>query len=179
MLAENIMAVWQWDVWIVPKQEVAEHFSSVPQYMQIDWFESINWWNFVSKSKLIDFFNNVLPNYYTPWAKDTQSWGSDDGDRAELMIENDVITDVVIRVDLRNLNVDFLQSLINFCEKSEFLFFSLESGRFIEPDFDKLISEIKSSRKMIFVQDPKRFFEDKNYLNKINKENLRKIDEEN
>ena len=88
------MAIWQWDLWIVPRKEVERQFPIVPQYMDLDWFESIEWWNDVSENGLKSFFDKVLPNYHAPWAKDTQSWGSDDGDRVEVTIENGKITGI-------------------------------------------------------------------------------------
>jgi hypothetical protein len=172
------MAIWQWDVWIIPKTEVLKLFSTIPEFMDLDWFESVEWWNNVSKIKLKTTFESLLPNYDTPWAKNTQSWGSDEGDRIELRIEDEKIIDVVIRVDLRELNVNFLHSLVKFSEFNDFLFYSFESNKFIEPDSQKLLGEIKKSRKITFLQNPENFFEDKTYLDKINKENLGKLEKE-
>jgi hypothetical protein len=172
------MAIWQWDVWIVPRKEVAKRFDVIPDYMELDWFESIEWWNSVSKNDLIGFFSSILPDYYTPWAENTQSWGSDDGDRIQFMVEDGKITDVVIRVDLRYLNINFLHSLVNFADGHDFLFFPLESKRFIEPDLSYLLKEIRKSRKITFLHDPEKFFSDEKYLNSINKENRRRINKD-
>jgi hypothetical protein len=171
------MAVWQWDVWLVPKEEITKHFQIIPQYMDLDWFESIDWWNAVSEKQMAAFFEGVLPDYFTPWAKNTRSWGSDLGDRVELTVHEGKITDMVIRIDLRNLNTDFLMSLLDLAEKKHFLFFSLESRKFIEPTAPKLFQEINNSRKMLFIKNPDEFFEDKTRFDKITKENLRKINE--
>lgn len=170
------MAIWQWDVWIVPRQEIIKHLSVIPQYMDLDWFESINWWSAVSKSELVSFFNSILPHYSTTWATHTQSWGSDNGDRIELEVENDKVIDVVIRVDLRHLNINLLNSLVTFSEKNNFLFFSLEFKKFSEPILQELLKEIKNSRKMVFLKEPEKFFNDNKYLDKINKENRRKLE---
>ncbi len=176
ILREENMAIWQWDVWIVPRKEVVERLSVIPEYMDQDWFETNEWWNTASETELVGFFDSLLPTYDTLWAKNTQSWGSDDGDRVELMTEDGKITDVVIRVDLRDLNINFLASLMIFSAASEYVFYSLESKKFIEPDLSELLNEIRNSRKMVFIRDPEKFFEDKNYLEKINIENRRKLD---
>ena len=78
------MAIWQFDIWLVPRGEVLKHTTVIPDYMDLDWFESIVWWDDVSREELIEFFNGLLAEYATPWAKDTRSWGSNDGDRIEL-----------------------------------------------------------------------------------------------
>lgn len=171
------MALWQWDVWIVPKKKVAELFD-VPKSMDLELFESTDWWTSVSKQELETFFDKSLRRYDTPWATDTKSWGSDDGDRIELMAEDATVRDVVIRIDLRDLNLELLSSLVLFARSKDFLFYSLETGKFIEPSLSDLIDEIGQSRKMKFVQDPKAFFEDETYLARIHEENLRRIEED-
>lgn len=171
------MALWQWDVWIVPRKEVIRIHSVMPEYMDQDWFESEDWWRLVSESELATFFNSVLPDYSTPWAKNTRSWGSDNGDRIELMVENGKITDVLIRVDLRNLNLDFLNSLVSFSKLHNFVFYSLESNRFIEPNLKELLGSIEKSRKIVFLKDPQKFFSDKKYLDAVDKENRRKLND--
>jgi hypothetical protein len=170
------MAIWQWDVWIVPRKELIKNFPVIPKYLELDWFESTEWWSAVNEDMLESFFDSLLPRYDTPWAEHSQSWGNTDEDRLTLMIENGKITDVEIRIDLRKLNMRLLDSLIDFCKNNDFLFFTLDTNKFIEPDLRELLENINSSRKMSFVKDPKVFFEEKNYLDKLNKEARRKYE---
>jgi hypothetical protein len=169
------MAIWQWDIWIVPREEVKKLFSDIPKYMDLDLFESINWWKFVSEKEMVDFFGGILPVWDTPWTEFSQSWGSDNEDRITVAVENDIVADIVIRLDLRNLNMILINSLIKFCEKNKFIFFSPESKKFIECNLQDLLNEIKNSRKMVFVKNPEKFFEDTKYLEKIDKENRKKL----
>lgn len=171
------MALWQWDVWLVPKKKAAELFE-VPKYMDLELFESTDWWSSVSKQELETFFDKSLCRYDTPWAKDTKSWGSDAGDRIELRVVDERVQDVVIRIDLRNLNLELLSSLVLFAQSKAFLFYALETEKFIEPSLSELIEDIRQSRKMKFVRDPKAFFKDETYLARIHEENLRRIEED-
>lgn len=172
------MAIWQWDVWMVPRKEVEKRFDLIPDYLDLDWFESTQWWNTVSECELVAFFSSVLPIYPMPWAEHTRGWGSDNGNRMMLAVEDGKIADVVIRFDLSDFNINFLNSLVNFAEGNDFLFFSLESQKFIESNLADLLKEIKKSRKIVFLQDPEKFFADKKYLDAINKQNRRKINSE-
>jgi hypothetical protein len=169
------MAIWQWDVWIVPRDEVEKLIPVIPRHINLDWFESINWWKSVSEKEMVSFFDNILPVWDTPWAEFSQSWGSDNGDRITLAVEDGVVADIVIRLDLRNLNMNLINSLIKFCEKNKFMFFPLESKRFIEPNMQDLLNEIRNSKKMVFIEKPEKFFEDKDYLDGVNEENLKKL----
>jgi hypothetical protein len=171
------MAIWQWDLTLVPRYEVTQLFSSIPQYMDFDWFETIEWWKSISSDKMTGFFDGILPTYFTPWAKDTLSWGSDDGNRIQMSVELGNVKHLFIRIDLRSLNLSLLEFLTDFSSENGFLFFAFDTQKFIEPDLELVIDAIKNSRKMGFVNNPEKFFEDKRYLDDINKKNLlKKVD---
>lgn len=170
------MALWQWDIWLVPRRALVERLSVVPSHMDLDWFESVDWWAGASEEDLISFFNSVLPVQDTPWAaKNTRRWGTDDGDEIMLVVDKGLIKNISIRIDLRSLNTKFLNSLITFAEVNDFIFYTLESRKFVEPVLGNIFDEIKNSRKVKFLQDPIGFFEDKEYLEKVNKENRKKL----
>lgn len=179
------MAVWQWDLWLVPKSEVLNRFSTIPQYVDLDWFESIEWWNNVSAERLKNFFDTLLPRTSNSLDPDVLTWGNDDENtilliveenKIRLIIEDGKITDVSLRLDVRNLSQSFLDCLVDFAKQEDFLFFSLESNKFIKPEMSIFLENLQNSRAMLFATNPKQFFEDKNYLNKINKENRRKLE---
>lgn len=156
---------------MIPRKKVKEYFSVTPQYLAQNKFESMNWWDNIYKSRFVQFFDSTLPRYLMPWAKNTEAWGSDDGNRIMLGVENDKVTDVFIRIDVGRLDEVFVESLVSFAEKNDFLFFTLESGKFIEPNISDFLEQIRESRAMLFVENPEIFFE------KIKKLNLRsKID---
>lgn len=173
----DFMAVWQWDVWLVPENEVSHRFPIPPAFLEMEWFESVNWWRDLEESKLIRSFDKLLPVFPMPWAENTYGWGSEDGDRITLVIENDIVADISVRITLAQLNLDFVSHLVSFAKAEQMLFYPVESNRFIQPDLSLLLSEMRSSRKWTFVRDPERFFKDKRYLNSIQKRNLKKIDD--
>ncbi len=170
------MAVWQWDLWLVPKSEVLKRFSTIPQYVDLDWFESIEWWNKISAENLKSFFDTLLPRTFNSLDKDILTWGTDDGNKVRLIIEDGKITDLFLRLDVRNLSQSLLDRIVDFTKQEDFLFFTLESNKFIEPEMPIFLENLQNSRAMLFTRNPKEFFEDKNYFNKINKENRRKLE---
>jgi len=89
--------------------------------MDLELFESTDWWKSISKQELETFFDKSLCRYDTPWAKDTKSWGSDDGDRIELTVEDETVQDVVIRIDLRNLNLELRSPLVLLAQSEDSL----------------------------------------------------------
>jgi hypothetical protein len=170
------MALWQWDIWLVPRQTVVERLSVVPSHMDLDWFESVEWWAGATARDIISFFNSILPVEDAPWAaKNTRTWGTDDGDEIMLVTDQGQIKDISIRIDLRRLDANFLNSLISFAKGKDFIFYTLESRRFVKPVLGDVLNEIRNSRKIRFLQDPAAFFEDKEYIEKVNRENRKKL----
>jgi len=147
--------------------------------MDQDWFESVSWWKNVSVEDLSTYFTKILPEYHTPWAKNTRSWGTDDGNRIELIVEDGKAVDVSIRIDLRDIDLNLLYSLARFAASRDFLFYVLESSRFVEPNLESLLEEIKKSRKILFLESPEKFFDETKYLDKINNENRKLFDKTN
>lgn len=169
------MAVWQWDLWLVPKKQLLQHFPATPRYVDLDWFESIDWWNSVSESELATFFNSVLPYNEEKSTQISRRWGNDEQTCIRMMIEEKKITDVFIRIDARQVEDAFVKNLLDFAKRNDFLFFPLESNRFIDPERRSFISELKRSRAMLFAKAPDQFFNEKSYLDKINKSVRRRL----
>lgn len=156
------MAVWQWDLWLVPKARILERFESIPQYLDEKWFESLDWWNGyeVRIEPLLDSF---LPRL------SESAWGAADGTVVRLSGENDG-AEIFIRLDLHQPDPDFIRSLVDFAKENSLVFFTLESNLFIEPELQKFLCEARKSRAFRFLDDPEGFFRDYNYMNKINDE---------
>jgi hypothetical protein len=164
------MAIWQWTICMVPKPAIINQFGEVPQQINLDSFEEVNWWKELSEKELVNFFSSILPDYPQPWAQFCQSWGSDNEDRITLGIDKDVVEDIEVRVDLRDLNINLLRSLISYCQRNNFLFYTIDTGVFIEPDFDLLLQTILNSRKMGYIENPNKFIEDKEHFDKMSAE---------
>jgi hypothetical protein len=169
------MAIWQWNMHIVPEKEVNKHFPTKPEYLDLEWFESIRWWLDVNEMELRTFFNDLLPSYNDPRAKNSSIWGDVASDTIQISFEDGRIEDIWIRIDLRDLNLDLLDCLVSYSKAKNFLIYATESKRFLKPVLSEVVEEIRRSRKMSFVRDPKLFFDrNQKYLEKINKENARK-----
>jgi hypothetical protein len=170
------MAVWQWTVTIVPKTEVIDRFDLIPDFIDQDWFESIDWWVAIDEGVFVSFFNRILSEMDAPWAKNTRIWGDDARTDCSLTVESGVVTFVWIRIDLRTLYHPLIESFIEFAQHHRFVFYSIETGRFIEPDLQQVHDAIKSSRPMAFVTNPNKFFSDKRYLESLDSEARKKAD---
>lgn len=170
------MALWQWDFWILPKDELQKKLPILPTHLDQDWFESTTHWESVSDVELIDFFDSILPRYETPWAANSQSWGSDQGNRIDLRTKDHIVLDLSIRLDLRKLDIKFLTSIIDFSQSTGFIIYALDDEKLIEPQLDELLMNIQASRKWLFVTDPDKFFADKEYLEAVDRENRRRLD---
>ena len=170
------MALWQWDIWLVPQKKVINNFRTMPIYMDQDWFEAIDWWENISLSKLELFFDSLLFRDNDPRAsKDVKSWGRNGENEIFIVTQEEKITDVSIRLNVEKLNIEFVKAIVEFAENNDFVFFTLESNNFFRANLKNFLDELNKSKAALFVKDPEQFFESKNYLKKINKENRRKL----
>lgn len=153
------MAVWQYDLEIVPKDRVVNLFGTIPQHLSKDEFESCQWWQDIKLTPdLASVVASLLPVFPSPWLESARAWGSDDGNRITIGLAGGYIEDILLRVDVRELDMLFLQALTALVQDRGWLFFASESGRFIEPTMVRFMRQIESSRAALFVSNPREFF---------------------
>lgn len=75
------------------------------------------------------------------------------------------VTEIFVRVDVRNLNCKFLGIVLRLAAKCDCALLT-EDMRLIEPDEGLLLDEIERSPAAQFVEDPARFLERRNRLRK-------------
>jgi hypothetical protein len=169
------MALWQWEFCIVPRSTPFS-LRVTPKKMDLESYDSTNWWaHFDREDELVEFFDKVLARYCPLGTQDVISWGSDDGDRVHISLEDKEVWDISIRLDLRSLNRDLVIALVEFARKNGYVFYAVDSGTFLEPNAETIFHMIYESRKMKFVRHPEEFFADKAFLKQVDDENRKKI----
>jgi hypothetical protein len=170
------MAIWQWKIYLIPKQAILKHFSVTPSYIEEEWFYSINWGEGNFSDELQQYFDSVMERTYDSSASENVlSWEKYDENEVILVMEDKQVSMVGIQIDTTKIDIDFVESLVMFGKENDFLFWELESTKLIEPEITTFLNELKNSRAMSFTSKPNRFFEDKQYLERVNKENRRKV----
>jgi hypothetical protein len=154
------MAVWQYDLWIVPFDRMIELFGAIPDYIDLDTFEELPWWE---NKRLPDNYekllSNFLPKLNESWmGKDNLFWGDIDGNLVNATFLEDKVEEIFVRIDAREICYNFLNGIVDFANDCESIFFSLEEKKPISAYVETLRKHILESRARLFVENPHAFF---------------------
>jgi hypothetical protein len=80
-------------------------------------------------------------------------WGSDDGDRIEIVGEGDAISEIVVRLDVRTISNKFVHGIVDIAKEYDLTILT-NDNHFIMPDYNGILNAIKTSGAARFVKDP-------------------------
>ena len=169
------MAIWQWNINFVSRRKLLACFSEIPLEFNDEMLVSLLRLERFSLEELKGSFDSILSRNTQAWmSAEVLSWGHEDENDVSVSVENSVIEEIGCRFDTRNIDVELLKWFIDFADKSDFLFVidgnKANEKRVIEPKPSIVFEELDNSKAMLFSKDPKKFFEDKDYLESINSE---------
>jgi hypothetical protein len=152
------MATWQFDFHVVPEGGVANFFGTTPLVIDAEAFVDHNWWaEYRSLAELETDISSVAPRL-TSWSSEIERWGTEDGDRIDVVRSGAEVCDVLVRVDARRISQTFLADIVKLARKHHLLL-RLSDGRIVKPSIGKLLSEIRLSSAFRFCEDPRVFLE--------------------
>lgn len=152
------MAAWQFDLQLVPRASLAQLGIAPDDHLSTEQLDNADWWR--GKWLPADYATRVtaiLPPA-SAWAQDWQVYGSEDGNRIDILATGGSIEEVRARIDARAMNVWFLERLVELAGNFDALFVSPES-RVIEPDVEAIWVELELSPAARFVRNPEEFLE--------------------
>jgi hypothetical protein len=92
------------------------------------------------------------------WSRDIEWWGSEDGDRIDLLLQGGFPTEGLVRVDLRDPDPDFIDDVLRFAASAG-LRLRDEYDREIEPALEEFMVALRASAAARFVEDPIRYMD--------------------
>ncbi|MCP4146434.1 MAG: hypothetical protein GY757_01665 [bacterium] len=147
------MAIWQYDVVLIPIQSLKEHFKNVPNKLDLNSYDNIEWWKDTPLSKDLEFrISKILPAN-TSWSPEIKIWGNEDSHCIKLVTDGSYVEEILIRIDLRNLSVKFLEKIIEFTSSADCLLYT-HGLLLMEANINLLIEDIKQSDSAKFLLDP-------------------------
>lgn len=163
------MATWQYTFYVVPKAAVIQQYGSVPGKLAREVFDTFDWGAWQFKDDLVQEFDALLPRF-KGWSANALDWGDEDGNHLQLWLRNDRVDELRVRIDVRTLDVSFINEIVELFQRNNCLFVLIEDElRVIEPRTALLIQEIKGSIAFQFVSDPN------GYLKKLARNRHRKL----
>jgi hypothetical protein len=182
------MAVWQYNLTVIPKNSIIEKYGEIPQKLFIDvesWTKYREKWNNEKVQPEIDFEDAKTILWWknseidlesttiqidelvsrASWSEPNfLSWKSNDENDNDCHIaiseKNKIISEFIFRTDLRNKdNIElFLNGILNICKANELLLMNLE-GYLFEPKMELIFEDLKKSNAIKFLSDPIKFLE--------------------
>lgn len=150
------MAIWQFDFHLVPRREFERQFGTIPVTISEEYYKEIAWWTEVSLLEELNAdFSTLLPKG-SSWDSQSTSWGTEDGDRIDVLREDHGIAEVFGRLDTRTLSLPFLNCLVEIARRHDLLIVT-ESRHVLRPSVKELLAAIRRSPSFAFVRDPEGF----------------------
>ncbi len=119
------MAIWQYNLHIIPKEEILSYFEYVETITDND-LNEIEWWRY-RKLNIKDF--DIFKDKLIPkksWSSDIVLLGDEDSNCIIILMEFNKVAEISVRIDLRSDFRFFLQTICDFAEKHNCIFLNYE-----------------------------------------------------
>lgn len=146
------MAVWQYDISLVPHKAVVAAFGFVPSHVSSAEVDRALWRSFRECS--YDFEARISKFLPRIRGFEWKSWGSDDGNRIDVFTSDNCVEDVAVRIDVRNVSREFVDEVVQIAAEADCLFYD-SRGKLLQPTLGALLSGIEQSDAWRFVRDPR------------------------
>lgn len=163
------MAVWQYLLIVVPEDSIDSNYECIFKKNKTKFLPETDsfWKNFYGDiPSIISKLDQIIPK--ANWGNETYlNWKGDsnkeEDNDASICLSDDKtkIQSFQFRIDLRKASniTEVLQSILNLCEKNQFVLIDLK-GDIFQPNLEDIFKSIKASNATRFLNDPIQFFED-------------------
>lgn len=147
------MAIWQYDIYLLPRAELEAKFGSIPQRLTPAEFDEVGFWQARQPpADVCDRFSHWRKEIKA-WTPELRWWGFEDSDRVDLWTTDGRVSTIEFRIELRRLDMSFIQLIVDLARDSECMLFSAHSGQLIEPLRDHVLNHLRKSNGVNEVWD--------------------------
>lgn len=150
------MATWQFDFFLASEPESAgrDGFRQIATHGE----DRETLIDLRKTSLAIDDLNEITSRLepLTTWYGDLRQWGSEVGNRIDVLVDGQYVREIFVRVDVRNVDHEFLNSILNLARKHSLVIVT-ESGKILGALRASLLRAIEASPAFRFVADPVEF----------------------
>lgn len=147
------MATWQFDICFVPETLIAGKSISDVELDNLRSLEKLK----LQNASLKALIGKLAP--LKSWNKELESFGQMDGDRIDVSYEGTVVSEIMVRIDVRRVDKDFIQRLVEFAKRNRVEMVDLENRVSIGAQERLLLAAILNSKAKEFVIDPETFLD--------------------
>jgi len=152
------MSIWQNDFSVLPTAEILTLKGKVP--LRLEQGDSSRLRGLIAKDVVRGFlgrFERWRPEFKS-WNSDLRWWGSEESDRIDVWFKNDGIESITFRVELRRLDIPFIQLMVDFARETSCMIYSLHTRELIEPVRERVLGHLIKSNGVNevwdFLRDP-------------------------
>jgi len=140
------MAIWQFDLQLMPDPIVADIPSCIEGAIGEDGLDTANWW--LENQPTVDFINLINKFFSTKdsWFEDVLRWGDEDEVLIEVFFEKGLVECISVRIDVRNLNHRQIKEMMTIAEALNCHIYVMETQDVVEPSYNLLLPHIENSR---------------------------------
>ncbi len=151
------MAIWQYTVFLLPKKEVNKKFGNLCKRVEESFLENFVGWNTYPQEAVHQL---LVKNFGPPQITycDSILFGNDAGSCVNLIVKDNALEDVTIRLDLREPVKLHIEAILHLSDLLDGIFVSPEFEVF-KCDKETLVNSIKKSDALRFVKSPQKFFD--------------------
>lgn len=127
------MAVWQYDLIAVPRDVMVARLGRLPIAVSVAEMNSLRAW--ADRQPHIGFqddFSRWRPKAKS-WSQDLLIWGSEESNRIDVSVRAGRVEHIEFRVEIRSLNINFIETIAVFCRRSNCVLVSAHSLSVIDP----------------------------------------------
>ena len=150
------MATWQFDLFVIPRNRIQQ--LGCAEKLDADCYDQHEWWDSsVSPQDVSERIDMVLKRG-SSWSRDILMWGTEDGNRINLCVKENVISELLVRLDLRDISRIVVNEIVRLAADLNCIFCTSD-WKLIEPVVGPLVEAIAKSDAARFVAGPAEFLE--------------------
>jgi len=151
-----IMAIWQYDLELVPREAACRRAGGVPTRAESLAASGRSVWESVkSIPDLESELSRILP-LGKSWSRDIKMWGTYDGHRIDLVFDGGNLAQFLVRFDMRHPSRAFFHSVLRLASENSCVLLT-DNGDILEPKASAVLAHLAQSDAMRFVKDPRGF----------------------
>ena len=153
------MAVWQFDLQLIPYQIVPDAPDCIESAMTDDGLDTTNWWLAIQPN---DDYRQIIADAFSPldsWCSEILRWGDENNVLVEACISDDKLEGIGIRVDVRNVDGDSIARMTQLAAELDCQIYVMENQQIVTPDVNSFLPHLAKSKAVEFARDSKGFFE--------------------
>jgi hypothetical protein len=150
------MAIWQCDIQLIPNSFVNNSPHDVEIILDDEGFlDTTNWWSNHQPDKTwLHLIAQEFP-VYKSWSDEILMWGKEEGILFQVCVTGSIIEEIGVRIDARHLDTDKIKKMIEVIKRLQCHIYFMETQAIIPPVYEEFIKNLKSSRAVAFVKDPR------------------------